>query len=100
MERVRQEAAAAKKRGFLNPRIPFLNKNSVLAWKYTLLEILKSRHIEINTKLSGGDHIPKTCRFASVGEIPPGWLGASPGVLAGILRLGPLRKSKLVVGRP
>ena len=39
--------------GFLNPRIPFLNKNSVLAWKYTLLEIPKSRHIEINTKLSG-----------------------------------------------
>ena len=51
-------ACGKKNLGFLNPRIPFLNKNSVLARKYTLLEILKRRHIEINTKLSGGD-IPK-----------------------------------------
>ena len=47
--------------GFQNPIIPFLNKNSVLAWKYPLLEILKRRHIEINTKLSGRNmpNIPK-----------------------------------------
>ena len=66
--------------GFLNPIIPFLNKNSVLAWKWPVLKILKSRHIEINTKLSGRN-IPKTCRGPDVGKITPGWLGASLGAL-------------------
>ena len=42
--------------GYQNLKIPFLNKNSVLAWKYTLLEILKNRHIEINTKSFWEEH--------------------------------------------
>ena len=68
MERVR--LCGEKCLGFFNPRIPFLNKRSVLAWKWPLLEILKSRHIEINTKLSGRN-IPKTCRGPDVGKMTP-----------------------------
>ena len=39
-----------------------------------MLEILKSRHIEINTKLSGRN-IPKTCRGPDVGKIHAGVAG-------------------------
>ena len=39
-----------------------------------MLKILKSRHIEINTKVSGRN-IPKTCRGPDVGKIHAGVAG-------------------------